>query len=173
MEGLFDAPKPQQLVFGDGENRCIEIDTIGCRVNALVKGDVPLPIANVTDTFAMYNPNEMADFYWIDAGAPLDDPLASLLYVGPNWYSRPRAMAILCFGESQAGPIQPHHIQSTFTSSQHAPPDAVAKPYEEIARIVTKAMQSVEKCSGSYGVDDRPYTDDEIRKQVKLCLLAM
>ena len=87
----------------------------------------------------------MADFYWIDAGEPLDDPLASLLYDGPNWYSRQRAMAIMCFGESQAGPIEYRHIQSTFTCSQHAPADALAKPYEEIARIVTKAMQSVEK----------------------------
>ena len=31
MEGLFDAPKPLQLVFGDGEERCVEIDTIGCK----------------------------------------------------------------------------------------------------------------------------------------------
>ena len=57
MEGLFDAPKPRQLVFGDGEERCVEVDTIGCRVNALIKGDVPLPIANVTDTFKPYDPS--------------------------------------------------------------------------------------------------------------------
>ena len=53
LEGFFDAPKPRQLVFGDGEERCIEIDTIGCRVNALVKGYVALPIANIVDTSAV------------------------------------------------------------------------------------------------------------------------
>ena len=151
----------------------MEVDTIGCCVNALVKGDVPLPIANVADTFALYDPNEIADFYWIDAGAPLDDPLASLLSVGRNWYSRQRAMVSLCFGESKSGLTQHQHVQSTCTCSQHEPADALANPYEEIARIVTKAMQSVEKESPVYGVDDRPYREDEVKKQVKLMLLSM
>ena len=82
-------------------------------------------------------------------------------------------MAIMCFGESQAGPIEYRHIQSTFTCSQHAPADTLAKPYEEIARIVTKAMQSVQKFTLVDGGEYRPYTDDEIRKQIKLMLLSM
>ena len=84
LESLFDAPKPRQIVFGDGEERCIEIDTIGCRVNALVKGYVPLPIANVMDDIQPYDQEQdeitRADFYFIDAGEPLDGPLESLLY---------------------------------------------------------------------------------------------
>ena len=55
---------------------------------------MPLPIANVVDTFQPYDEEHdeatRADFYFIDAGEPLDDPLASLLYSGPNWYSRER-----------------------------------------------------------------------------------
>ena len=76
LECLFDAPKPRQLVFGDGQDCCIEIDTIGCRVNALVKGYVPLPIANVMDDIQAYDQERdeitRADFYFIDAGETLD-----------------------------------------------------------------------------------------------------
>ena len=82
-------------------------------------------------------------------------------------------MAIRIDGESKSGPIHGQHFQSTFTCSQHAPADALAKPYEEIAQIVTKAMQSIQKESPVYGVDDRSYTEDEVKKQVKFMLLAM
>ena len=158
-----------------GEERCIEIDTIGCRVNALVKGYVALPIANIVDTFEPYDAEQdevaRADFYYIDAGAPLDDPIASLLYHGPNWYSQERAMAIRIDGEAKSGPIHGQHFQSTLTCSQHAPADTLVKPYEEITRILTKAMQSIEKFTLVDGGEYRPYTDDEIRKQGNLCLL--
>ena len=79
----------------------------------------------------------------------------------------------MCFGESQSGPIERHHIQSTFTSSQHAPPDALAKPYEAMTQIIEKAMQSLDKESKANSIDDPRYKEDAIRKKTKLCLLAM
>ena len=114
-----------------------------------------------------------ADFYFIDAGEPLDGPLGSLLYSGPNWYSRERAIAIRTEGESKSGAIYGRHFQSIIRCSQHAPADALSKPYEGIARIVTESMQSIDKESLFNGVDDRPFTDDEIRKKVKIRLLSM
>ena len=131
----------------------------------------------MVDTFQPYDAEQVevtrANFYFIDAGEPLDDPITSLLYHGPNWYSRERAIAIRLDGESKSGPIHGQHFQSTFTCSQHAPADALAKSYEEIARIVTKAMQSIQKESPVYRLDNLSYTEDEVKKQVKFMLLAM
>ena len=36
LESFFDAPKAQQLVFGDGMPYCSKMDAIRCRSNALV-----------------------------------------------------------------------------------------------------------------------------------------
>ena len=36
LESFFDAPKPQQLVFGDGTPDGLKVDAIRCRSNALV-----------------------------------------------------------------------------------------------------------------------------------------
>ena len=80
LESLLDAPKPQHVVLGDGQERCLEIDAIGCRSNDLLKAGVPFPVATVADTIEAYDPGApRADFYFIDAGEPLDDPLASAL----------------------------------------------------------------------------------------------
>jgi len=96
LEGLFDAPRPKQLVFGDGEPDCLEVDIIGCRVNALVKGEVMLPVADVTHRIEPYDSTcerhvREGALYFIDAGPPAaeDYPLGidarGLLYYGPAW----------------------------------------------------------------------------------------
>ena len=46
------APKPQQLVFGDGREACtLELDQIACRTNALINAQ-NLPIFSLTGVAA-------------------------------------------------------------------------------------------------------------------------
>ena len=93
LEGFFDAPKPQQLVFGDGTMDCVKVNAIRCRSNALIHNICPLPVASIVDDIEMYDASKAqgpldlygkADFYFIDAGEPLDDPIEALPYTGPN-----------------------------------------------------------------------------------------
>ena len=55
----------------------------------------PLPVASIVDDIEMYDASKAqgpwdlygkADFYFIDAGEPLDDPREALPHTGPNWY---------------------------------------------------------------------------------------
>ena len=55
LEGLHDAPKPQQIVFGDGTEDCAMIDAIRCRPNALLKNQMPLPVASIVDTMKQFD----------------------------------------------------------------------------------------------------------------------
>ena len=43
LDLFVSAPKPKQLVCGDGTVDCYEIDTISCRTNALRYNEYPLP----------------------------------------------------------------------------------------------------------------------------------
>jgi len=173
LEGLFDAPRPKQLVFGDGEPDCLEVDIIGCRVNALVKGEVLLPVADVTHRIEEYDSTcerhvcEGA-LYFIDAGPPAgqEHPLGidarGLLYYGPAWYSRERTEWALQYGCAETGKISADDIRYVFCTD-FAPVDSLVKPYQEIAEIVANAMHGMGK----------PYTPDDITKQTKSMLLAM
>ena len=60
----------------------------------------------------------------------------------------------------------------TFTASHHEPADALVKPYEEIEHIVSETLKEG-KIRPSIGEEERPYTEDEIRKEVKFLILAM
>ena len=51
LEGFLDAPKPRQLVAGDGAQNCIEIDLKRCRRLVLEKLLPCLPVASVLDRF--------------------------------------------------------------------------------------------------------------------------
>ena len=142
--GFFDAPKPQQLVFGDGTMDCVKVDAIRCRSNALIHHTLyPLPVASIVDDIELYDDSKVqgprdlcgnADFYFIDAGEPLDNPLEALPYTGPNWYWRENAEATLFFGMAKGGRVLQSHVIATFKAIQHAEPDALAKPYAEIEK---------------------------------------
>ena len=89
IEGLLEAPKPHQLVFGNGK-KGLGIDAVRCRTNALIKNERPFPVATVLDVIEKPDMRSLghygADFYYVDAGPPIDDLLESLPYTGPAWY---------------------------------------------------------------------------------------
>ncbi len=76
LEGLLDAPKPQQLVFGDGTKNCLELDVVKCRRYAIEKAD-GLPVACILDDIVPYS--GPADFVFIDAGPPDTTNYATLV----------------------------------------------------------------------------------------------
>ena len=68
MEGLVNANKPQQLVFGNGVQNCLELDVVKCRRYAIEKAEC-LPVACVLDNIVPYNAEDgTIDFVYIDAG---------------------------------------------------------------------------------------------------------
>ena len=182
LEAIFDAPKPKQVVVGDGTESCLKVDAIRCRSNALLKNIFPLPVASVVDEIQEYDPsisdNEFelsieADFYFIDAGEPLDNVLDALPYMGPNWYWRQNADAIVAIGFAKLGKIEQSHVLYTFTASEHAPANALVEPYSKIEDIVRQTMTGRTNpnpwppFSGP-----KPYTEKEIETQVKNIQLA-
>ena len=180
LEAIYDAPAPQQLVFGDGTEDCFVVDAIRCRPNCLLKGNDPLPVASIVDRVKQWddkNRDYKADFYYIDAGDPLDDPLEALPYLGPNFYARQNAFAILEAGYAKGAgdgvrKISTDDFVSSFTASHHEPADALVKPYEDIEHIVSEALKGL-KIRPSLDEEPRDYTEDEIRKEAKLLILAM
>ena len=83
LEALVDAPKPRQLVFGDGHATCFAVDTIRCRTAALRQNTEPLPAANVLDKIERWHDD--ADFFYLDAGAvAIGQPMASAPCYGPG-----------------------------------------------------------------------------------------
>ena len=136
LEGFVDAPKAQQLVFGDGSEDCVKVDATRCRSNALIHNIRPLPVASIVDEIKPYDPrlahdpydlSVEADFYYIDAGEPLDDPLEALPYMGPNWYWCENVLAIMHFGYSKKGKVDQSDVTMTFRASNHAPADSLVK----------------------------------------------
>jgi len=49
LEMFYAAPKPQQLVFGDGKECFLEVDQIRARSNALLKSQDALPVFGILD----------------------------------------------------------------------------------------------------------------------------
>ena len=122
-----------------------------------------------------YDLHDCADFYYIDAGEPHDDPCEALPYAGPTWYWYENASAILGFGRSKDGRIDQSHILYSFKASNYEPANVLAKPYAKIEAIVAAAMTGQMNLK-TWSLDPRsmrPYTEDEIRRQAKLMILAM
>ena len=69
LEGFFDAPKPQQIVFGDGSEDCVKPDAIRCRSNALIHNIRPLPVASIVDVIQPYDPRLAHDPYDLSVDA--------------------------------------------------------------------------------------------------------
>ena len=79
---------------GDGTADCEKVDAIRCRRNALIHNTRPLPVASILGEIVLYDvakaqdPYDLygnPDFYYIDAGEPLDDPREALPYTRLNW----------------------------------------------------------------------------------------
>ena len=69
-ESLVADGKPLQLVFGDGVDKCFEMDVAKCRRWALEKAESPLPIVTITDCILPFGESQLAQasFFFIDAG---------------------------------------------------------------------------------------------------------
>ena len=168
LESFLNAPKPGQLVFGDGAEDCVKVDAIRCRVNALLHNATPLPVASTTDEIEPYpvdptqDPYEFcvqAHYYYVDVGEPLDNPLEALPYMGPRWYWVDNATAILHFGYSKLGKVDQPHTTMTFTASGNAPPQSLVKPYADIERIVQATMEDrLNPRPWPLGSEFKPYT---------------
>ena len=181
LGSFFDAPKAQQLVFGDGMPDCLKMDAIRCRSNALVHNTFPLPVATIIDEPAPYDPklaqgpydvHGYANVYYIDAGAPLDDPCEALPYAGPNWYWHGNASHIPGYGRSKTGRIDQDDILHSFRASNHDEPNVLEEPYAKIEAIVAAAMEhQVHPKTSLCGLQS--YTKDEVCKQAKFMILAM
>ena len=142
LEGFLAAPKPRQLVFGSGSGSCFEIDAIQCRTNALAKNTKPLPMFHVIDNFEAFQPGKTADFYYIDAGPPLEDPVKALPYLGPGWYWCENYTAIMQskVSSSRGGPITDTDVVCTLTASEHAPADAMTPIFANMTALVLEAL---------------------------------
>ena len=166
------------------------MDAIQCRSNALLHNQCPLPVASITDEIKPYDPrlahdpydlSVEADFFYIDAEEPLDNPLEALPHMGPKWYWCENALAIMHFGYSKRGKVDQSHVTMTFTASSHAPADSFVQPYKEIEQIVQATMEGrtnprpwpVGEAHEKHFSHPRPYTEEEIRKQSKNLILAM
>jgi hypothetical protein len=98
-----------------------------------------LPVFTLIDTIQPGYRND-ADFYYIDAGDPVDKIREGAFYMGPKWYWKVNASAILRFGQSKRGKITTSDVLCTLTASQHEPANSLVAPYKEIESIVTEAL---------------------------------
>jgi 5-methylcytosine-specific restriction protein A len=137
LEGLFDAPKPQQLVWGSTSGQaCWGLDVIGCRSNAIRHNQSPIPVACVFDRILpgfVYD----ADFYFIDNKQPLDEASLRRMcpYMGPAWYPRETARFLV-----EVEVATPDDFEASFRASEHAPHDALRGVYERIHELVKKSV---------------------------------
>ena len=175
LEGFVAAPKPRQLVVGNGKNWCVEIDAVQCRSNALAKNTVPLPVFHIVDNFQPHEPGKAADFYYIDAGLPLEDPVLSLPYFGPGWYWCENYMAIMQAGTCSRGKITDADVICTFTASQHEPPDTLSPILIRMTELVNDALTGFEtQPQGSPPfTPEEPMSSEAIRNTVKGIILSM
>ena len=166
LEGLLDAPKPRQLVAGDGTTRCSEIDIKRCRRAVLQKLLPFLPVASVIDTFQPYNPSTglgNCHFVFVDAGPPLTDYYNWVGYHGAGWYGRFNARFMVLWGvKSAEGPITEAAYVMTFTPGTEVPSETVADMYERLDTTLTDAF--------SHAFMEPP---GAIEKRVKGAILAM
>ncbi len=188
LEALVDAPKPMQLVFGDGHNpqKCFSIDAIRCRNSALIHNQHPIPVASVLDTIKAWDRevNPHPDFYYIDAGAPEAFPLASAPYFGPAWYwiESYRYIVEVCW--SLKGKITPEDVVCVFSASDHAPANSLKVVYSKIEATIEAALLGhkkqwdVAKAKNQKKMSDANQegtlvTEKDIYKQMKLMMLSM
>jgi len=84
LEAILEAPKPQQLCFGDGESGCLELDAIRCRRNAIEKTTVELPIACLFDTVQPYDKTQNKTVFILENKSTISFTLTQDLPIAPT-----------------------------------------------------------------------------------------
>ena len=90
--------------------------------------------------------------------------------MGPMWYWRASAEAILRHGYSKAGKITRHAFKYELRASVEVGRIQLDKCYSHIENIVRKVM-SEQRCAS--GFEGRAYTEEEIVDEYKGLILAM
>ena len=174
LEGLFDAPRPQQIVFGNGASNGIEIDTVKCRRYALEKSQTEFPVACVLDTIVAFH-GQLFDFAYVDAGPPksvstLIDLMHFCFYGGPGWYDKERFLTATSMeAKNAAGDrICEDHIVCVFTASSSAPKDSFAKIYGDMNDVLLHVLEDEVHPESEW-----VYTKEHKDQFVKSAILAM
>ena len=170
MEGLVDAPKPQQLVFGDGHPKCLELYVVWCRRWAIEKADARLPIACVLDRIVPFSTLAGTDFVFVDAGEALATDMAHFAaYQGHRWFTTELAHWLLETGVcSAAGPRTQAHFIAAFAASSHADPDKVRAMYFDMEGAMCDALAGVTVDGFSLEGADQRRIDHEDGKKAQL-----
>ena len=174
LEGLFDAPRPRQIVFGNGRPACLEIDTIKCRRYALEKSLTPFPVACVLDTIEAYH-GQMFDFAYVDAGphksvTSLTDLMHYCFYEGPGWYEKERFFNALEMEvvNGAGNLISKDHIVCVFSASFCVPKDTFEKLYGYMNDVLASALNDE-----IHPKSEWIYSDEQKEAFVKSAILAM
>ena len=94
--------------------------------------------------------------------------------MGPNWYWRRNAEAILRHGYSKAGKITRHAFKYQFEANEEVSTAAgLEGHYALIEQIVRKVMSAHEHHNPVFEAEARPYTEDEIVAEYKGLIPAM
>ncbi len=158
LEGFVSAPKPKQLVFGDGCRNCFAVDAIRCRTAALRHNVEPIPVANVLDKIERWH--EDADFFFVDAGAPCGT-LSSLPYTGPGWYWKECYREMLSECVVLKGRITQEDVVCVFRASDHEPADSLRNIYTQIETIVEEALYMQSELSHENDPNNGVYVREE------------
>ena len=170
LEGLFDAPKPKQIYFGDGTSNCLEVDIIKCRRFALEKSTCDFPVACVLDNIEPFSGGSF-DYAYVDAGEPdLKDYQQYCWYNGPRWYHKEAFWTALVMNATNGAgeKISRDHIVCVFKSSFSFPNDTFAIAYEEMSKLIQKALDHE-----IHPESEWIYTTEQKDKFVKAAILAM
>ena len=181
LEGLLDAPKPQQLVFGDGALGCLELDVIKCRRWAIEKAEAPLPVACVLDRIEPFSEGAGApDFIFVDAGPPdTTDYAHYAAHQGPRWYTRELAQWLLdAKTQNGSGEVitADRHFIASFTATDYVEPDRLRAMYQGMEAAVMGALDGKSADGFSLeGCDAKTIADEAHKKQafLKSICLAM
>jgi hypothetical protein len=142
-ESLVACGKPLQLVFGDGVDKCLELDVAKCRKWALEKAESFLPIVTITDCILPFDESQLAQasFFFIDAGLGDRTNYANhCAYPGPRWYHRELAQLIVDtqVKNGRGEPVTLVHFVASITSRYHITATEVANTY----RLMTEAVEA-------------------------------
>ena len=143
VEAIVAAPKPYQLVFGDGVEG-IELDNVNSRRWAVQKTTVKLPVACVLDKITPFDPNaEHTDLIFVDAGpADVTNYANFAAYHGPHWYP-PEFARFLIDAEVKNGEgakISTDNFIAAFTTHAHMQPSEVSQMYENMETMIDEAF---------------------------------
>jgi hypothetical protein len=143
QEGLWDAPKPRQLYFGDNTQNCLELDISKCRRRALERSVNEFPEACILDTIQKYVGQPHWEFAYVDAGPPdTTDFQHYCFYSGPRWYHRELFFSgkYLNTRNAKGEVIDYTHIKCIFKASQTWPANTIALIYKEMQALMTAAL---------------------------------